>query len=71
MEKQIILLFYMDRTYLDCIDIIDEVEKIEQVVITDHKIEKCCYYSVESIKLGIQYLKNKNVNVNTNGQKQN
>ena len=61
----------MDRTYLDCIDIIDEVEKIEQVVITDNKIKKCCYYSLELIKLGIQYLKNKNVNVNINGQKQN
>ena len=30
----------MDRTYSDCVDIIDEVEKIEQVVITDNKIKK-------------------------------
>ena len=29
----------MDRTYLDCIDIIDEVEKIEQVVITAIKLK--------------------------------
>ena len=47
----------MDRTYLDCIDIIDEVEKVEQVIITDNKIKKCCYYSLELIKLGIQYQK--------------
>ena len=29
----------MDRTYSDFINIIDEVEKIEQVVITDNKIK--------------------------------
>ena len=29
----------MDRTYSDYIDIIDEVEKIEQVVITDNKMK--------------------------------
>ena len=49
----------MDRTYSDCIDIIDEVEKIEQVVITDNKIKKCCYYSLELVKLVVQYFKNK------------
>ena len=60
----------MDRTYSDCIDIIDDVEKIEQVVITDNKIKKCCYYSLQLIKLGIQYIKNKNVNININGKKE-
>ena len=29
----------MDRSYSDYIDIIDEVEKIEQVVITDNKMK--------------------------------
>ena len=65
-----ILLFNMDRSYSDYIDIIDEVENIEQVIITDNKIKKCCYYSLELIKLGIQYIKNKNVNININGKKE-
>ena len=30
----------MDISYSDYIDIIDEVEKIEQVVVTDNKIKK-------------------------------
>ena len=60
----------MNRTYSDFIDITDEVEKIEQVVITDNKIKKCCYYSLELIKLGIQYIKNKNVNININAKKE-
>ena len=60
----------MNRTFSDYINIIDEVEKIEQVVITDNKIKKCCYYSLELIKFGIQYLKNKNVNININGKKE-
>ena len=34
-----ILLFNMDRSYSDYIDIIDEVENIEQVIITDNKIK--------------------------------
>ena len=59
----------MGRTYADYIDIIDEVEKVEQVIISDNKIKKCCYYSLDLIKLGIQYIKNKNVNLNTNGKK--
>ena len=60
----------MKRSYSDYIDIIDEIENIEQVVITDNKIKKCCYYSLEIIQLGIHYLKNKNVNININGKKE-
>ena len=30
----------MDRSYSDYIDIIDEVENVEQVVITDNKTKK-------------------------------
>ena len=45
----------MNRSYSDYIDIIDKVENIEQVIITDNEIKKCCYYSLELIKLGIQY----------------
>ena len=60
----------MNRSYSDYINIVDEVENIEQVIITDNKIKKCCYYSLELFKLGIQYIKNKNVNSNINGQKE-
>ena len=58
----------MKRSYTDYINIIDEMENIEQVLITDNKIKKCCYYSLELIKLGIQYIKNKNVNININAK---
>ena len=47
----------MKRSYTDYINIIDEMGNIEQVLITDNKIKKCCYYSLELIKLGIQYIK--------------
>ena len=61
---------FMNKSYSDYINIIDEVENIEQVIITDNKIQKCCYYSLELIKLGIQYIKNKNVNISANGKKE-
>ena len=60
----------MKRNYSDCIDIINQVENIEQVIITDNKIKNCCYYSLELIKLGIQYIKNKNVNININAKEE-
>ena len=60
----------MERSYSDYIDIIDEVEKVEQLVITDNKTKKCCYYSLELIKLIFEYIKNKNVNININGKKE-
>ena len=60
----------MNRSYSNYINITDEVENNEQVIITDNKIEKCCYYSLEILKLGIQYIKIKNVNVNINGKKE-
>ena len=60
----------MNRSYSDNINIIDEVENIKQVIITDNKTKKCCYYSLELIKFVIQYIKNKNVNVNINGEKE-
>ena len=58
----------MNRSYSDYIDIIDKVENIEQVIITDNKIKKCCYYSLELIKLGIQYIKN--IHINIDGEKE-
>ena len=60
----------MKRSYTDYINIIDEMENIEQVLITDNKTKKCCYYLLELIKFVIQYIKNKNVNININGEKE-
>ena len=60
----------MNTSYSDYIHIIDEVENIEQVIITDNKTKKCCYYSLELIKFVIQYIKNKNANININGAKE-
>ena len=48
----------MNRSYLDYIDIIDEVENLEQVVITDNRCKKVCYFVLEIIKFVIQYIKN-------------
>ena len=60
----------MNRSYSDYIDIIDEVENLEQVVITDNRCKKICYFVLEIIKFVIQYIKNKNVNININGKKE-
>ena len=62
----------MDRSYSDYIDIIDEVENIEQVIISDNKIKKCCYYTLELIKVGICNIsKIQYVNININGKNKN
>ena len=60
----------MNRSYSDYIDITDEVENLEQVVITDNRCKKVCYFVLEIIKFMIQYIKNKNVNTNINGKKE-
>ena len=59
----------MDRSCSDYSNIIDEVENIEQVIITENKCKKVCYFALEILKLGIQYIK-KNANINTNGKKE-
>ena len=60
----------MDRSYSDYINIIDEMENIEQVVITNNRCKKICYFVLELIKFVIQYIKNKNVNINIDGEKE-
>ena len=60
----------MNRSYSDYIDIIDEIENVEQVVITNNRFKKICYFILELIKFLIQYIKNKNVNININGKKE-
>ena len=58
----------MKRSYTDYIDIINEVENIERVVITDNRCKKICYFILELIKFLIQYIKN--INININGKKE-
>ena len=60
----------MNRSDSDYIDIIDEVENLEQVVITDNRCKKVCYFVLEIIKFVIQYIRNKNVNINIHGKKE-
>ena len=40
----------MNRSYSGYIDIIDKVKHIEQVVITDNRCKKVCYFVLELIK---------------------
>ena len=58
----------MDRRYSDYIDIINEVENIERVVITNNRFNKICYFILELIKFVIQYIKN--ININIDGEKE-
>ena len=58
----------MNRSYSDYIDIIDKVENIEQVVITDKRFKKVRYFVLELIKFVIQYIKN--ININIDGKKE-
>ena len=58
----------MNRSYSDYIDIIDEVENIEQVVITNNRFKKVCYFVLELIKFVIQYIRN--ININIDGKKE-
>ena len=60
----------MNMSYSDYIDIINEVENIERVVITDNRCKKICYFILELIKFVIQYIKNKNVNIHINASKE-
>ena len=48
---------------------IDNVEEIEEVIIKDSKIKKCCFYSLELIKIGITYFKNIKYNINAKKEK--
>ena len=58
----------MDRRYSDYINIINEVENIERVVITNNRFKKICYFILELIKFVIQYIKN--ININIDGEKE-
>ena len=58
----------MKRSYTDYIDIKNEVQHIEDVVITDNRFKKVCYFILELIKFVIQYIKN--ININIDGEKE-
>ena len=58
----------MNRSYSDYIDIINEVQHIEDVVITDNRFKKVCYFVLELIKFVIQYIKN--IDINIDGKKE-
>ena len=60
----------MNRSYSNYINIIDEVENIEQVLITDNRCKKICYFILELIKFLIQYIKNINININAKKENQ-
>ena len=60
----------MNRSYSDYIDIIDEVENLEQVVIADNRCKKFCYFVLELIKFVIQYIKNLNINIDGEKEKE-
>ena len=59
----------MNRSYSDYINIINEVQHIEDVVITDNRFKRVCYFVLELIKFVIQYIKN--ININIDGKKEN
>ena len=61
----------MDRRYSDYIDIINEVENIERVVITNNRFKKKSYFILELIKFVIQYIKNININIDGGKKRQN
>ena len=50
-------------TYTDYIEIINEIEKIEEIV-SPPKYRRCCYNLLELMKTIIQYLKKNLTNVN-------
>ena len=58
----------MVRRYSDYINIINEVENIERVVITNNRFKKICYFILELIKFVIQYIEN--ININIDGEKE-
>ena len=39
------------------IETIDEIQKIEEVIIKDGKLKRCCNSSLEIVKIVLQYIK--------------
>ena len=45
-------------TYAECVEVINEIETIEQIVFP-RKYKRCCHSLLEMIKAVVTYLKNK------------
>ena len=58
----------MKRSYTDYTDIKNEVQHIEDVVITDNRFKKVCYFVLELIKFVTPYIQN--ININIDGEKE-
>ena len=58
----------MNRSYSDYIVLIDEIENIEQVVITNNRFKKVCYFVLQLIKFVIRYIEN--IDINIDGKKE-
>ena len=55
-------------TYINTIDV---VEQIEEDVLKDSKTKRCCFYSLELIKIGLEYMKHIKHNIKSNATKKN
>ena len=43
---------------IDYVDIIDNIEEIEQIILTTPRYRRCCYNMLELCKVLIKYVKN-------------
>ena len=44
---------------INFVDIIDDIEDVEQIIITTPKYRRCCYNLLEIAKIFIKYFKSK------------
>ena len=42
---------------IDYVDVINNIEEIEQIVITTPRYRRCCFNMLELVKLMLQYVK--------------
>ena len=47
-------------TYAECVEVINEIETIEQVI-APHKYRRCCHSLLELVKAVVIHLKNKKI----------
>ena len=44
---------------INFVDIIDDIEEVEQIIITTPKYRRCCYNLLEIAKIFVKYFKSK------------
>ena len=44
---------------INFVDIIDDIEEVEQIIITTPKYRRCCYSLLEIAKIFVKYFKSK------------